>query len=1101
MLHLLSELMYVQTMPLDVCYDEYLGKLPAKYHPQDKLHFRAVKAFRESLLQKRRGLPVAIISIDVSKPHVLLMDNPTSHRPFLEGLGDIIKSECGEQNRETPGIEELSLHYDSIMQLFVSRRERAAALCMLSCIFPANTLRNTLGLNEDLICKTKKIILNLSPEVSKRTEETTKSAVKKLTSLVEKLENEAKSDREHIERLSNFPSQDEENFAKFELRNKEERIAKIRKDMHHMAKKAAKREMKKWKEDLLSQKGKGTGNYQIDRGAEDAVYRALCEQLAAHDRRRGDPETGYFEGRKKKHSKDLQQIANKWLSEHGKQLIKSASTIRSWAAPRNKRYRSSKDHRGKGLWKFSRNPQKKYADRHINIHYNRAAVKNYTRFCFSKANKNFRQLVLRRAIDDKAYLRCGTSEGFSRPLHKPVTLSNPQLQKHLPAYDFPSEAGYVAPGVVQIIHDMEETDDKFEIKSNTIVVTCKPKYTYSSSATNWFNDMYAIRLMCPDKHELTDGREPAEGSEERNVQCQLIFLKDSLVQYNLMDIEEDYLRITEGEEFLEREVLRHQVLLARIGRVLEKIEGMQQYEEHVQPILALSTCLQEFLEVLPTLVSHDDTQESYSKVCSEIQNLLGYLKTAGLPRHRPVDIQTSDAGPGVGTSEKLVRIRNAEYFLINDLDMQCRFHYAPADSKMHSVERIMSTLNEAAGDGTFIDVKRPSFYQEIGEERLLQMSIDDFKDFEKERNNSIAEDCAQEVCDRYQGVRCMGTTIKACTPNNECRLFFDEKYMKKCSSASSTNMLESLPGSHYYQRIAKFVEDHYIIYDNGIEGIKDACKVNPCQYHPDPEVMDNSIERVPGPVPDYSNSEEFSYLNPQDLKSGNITPSHDINVDAIKCNERQPNDFCPRTQLHALMKSCGELDLTVSKHTNDDGSVSYTTKDANNTMEKVKEKLPDFIQKFCGSDLKNEVLDYVENEYVKKVKMATRKKENLQAREEEAAKGVEDIDWDNLIKTSSLNTLKVAQLDLYVMEIIGKSAAQVRKTGYLKADKIMDITAHFYSNRGKIFTREIGSTVNLTFDWNLLVSLWAFEIVLVYIGGGGHSYIRLTYKCHRTSQT
>ena len=29
----------------------------------------------------------------------------------------------------------------------------------------------------------------------------------------------------------------------------------------------------------------------------------------------------------------------------------------------------------------------------------------------------------------------------------------------------------------------------------------------------------------------------------------------------------------------------------------------------------------------------------------------------------------------------------------------------PRDSKMHSVERVMSALNEAAGDGTFIDVR------------------------------------------------------------------------------------------------------------------------------------------------------------------------------------------------------------------------------------------------------------------------------------------------------------------------------------------------------------------------------------------------------------
>ena len=146
------------------------------------------------------------------------------------------------------------------------------------------------------------------------------------------------------------------------------------------------------------------------------VYRALFEQLAAHDRRKGNPDTSYVHQRK--HSKDLQMIANKWLKENGKRLMKSASTVRSWAAPRNKRYRSAQDHRGQGLWKFSRRSEKKDADRHINIHFNRAAMKNYTRFGFSTSRpENFKKHLIRRAIDDKAYLTCGTSEGFSRPQH------------------------------------------------------------------------------------------------------------------------------------------------------------------------------------------------------------------------------------------------------------------------------------------------------------------------------------------------------------------------------------------------------------------------------------------------------------------------------------------------------------------------------------------------------------------------------------------------------------------------------------------------------------------------------------------------------------
>ena len=63
------------------------------------------------------------------------------------------------------------------------------------------------------------------------------------------------------------------------------------------------------------------------------------------------------------------------------------------------------------------------------------------------------------------------------------------------------------------------------------------------------------------------------------------------------------------------------------------------------------------------------------------------------PQHKPIDFQTTDAGPGVGISETMVRLRMTEQFLINDLDFQVHAHYAPRDSKSHKVEQVMSSLN------------------------------------------------------------------------------------------------------------------------------------------------------------------------------------------------------------------------------------------------------------------------------------------------------------------------------------------------------------------------------------------------------------------------
>ena len=120
----------------------------------------------------------------------------------------------------------------------------------------------------------------------------------------------------------------------------------------------------------------------------------------------------------------MRHIANKYLAAHKQRLIKSCETVRSWGKCRNKRSYQSKQHRGKNLWSFVRS-QKNVKNDHINIHCNRAHIKNYTRFLYgSNINSN---LVIRRAMDDKPYIRCGTFEGFSWPLHCPVQVTDSPL--------------------------------------------------------------------------------------------------------------------------------------------------------------------------------------------------------------------------------------------------------------------------------------------------------------------------------------------------------------------------------------------------------------------------------------------------------------------------------------------------------------------------------------------------------------------------------------------------------------------------------------------------------------------------------------------------
>ena len=87
------------------------------------------------------------------------------------------------------------------------------------------------------------------------------------------------------------------------------------------------------------------------------------------------------------------------------------------------------------------------------------------------------------------------------------------------------------------------------------------------------------------------------------------------------------------------------------------------------------------------------------------------LDSLNLPKHRAIEIQTSDADSGVRTKEKLTQIRLAEAFQVHNLDLQGRLHYAPGDSRVHIAEKMMRSLNEHAVAGHTIPGTLSRFLQ------------------------------------------------------------------------------------------------------------------------------------------------------------------------------------------------------------------------------------------------------------------------------------------------------------------------------------------------------------------------------------------------------
>jgi len=535
----------------------------------------------------------------------------------------------------------------------------------------------------------------------------------------------------------------------------------------------------------------------------------------------------------------------------------------------------------------------------------------------------------------------------------PIAPVDPALQPSIPAYDFPEKYGYVAPGVHLIIRDMEENvdgdgRDKFSIEQATISVTCKPKILYSSSATNWSNDGYADRIRFPDEHEV-DG---TGYNLPQDDMPPLILIKDSAKQFLMSNIPTDYERCTKGGDHLKRECKRVGILRDRLEYAMG---GDNIIPEAVAPLmdttLTEAKSLLTWLETNPTS-SSKACRRKYLPLTNAITDLEACLSDI-VPQYRPCDIQTSDAGPGVGTSETVVRLRMVEHFLLNDLDFHCRMHYAPRDSKSHPVERVMASLNEALGDGRFITPQLTTLKEAFTEEELFQMSSEEVKKAEEELCEKAAVGCAEQVAARYEGTSCMKTSIHAHAPDRDdpyTQFWYDEADMLAWHR-SPTRQKESQPGSNYYKFLQDKFEEHYIKYDNGVEGIRVQGDFR----------CPTGISRVPPPVPDLSttrNDGTWHYHTPETLPE----PYQDVAA-------REVDDFCPRARLNQMVQDCGAVHLTMEERGD-----TTVFQDINETWLKITRELDQFVPSICGKDLEVAATKHAETVYLREIKRAINKK-------------------------------------------------------------------------------------------------------------------------------
>ena len=198
----------------------------------------------------------------------------------------------------------------------------------------------------------------------------------------------------------------------------------------------------------------------LDSDDEEFVAKSIEDKATYHGRRHDL----VMNTNRKVKKRDLLNIANYKLICRNKKMIKSATTVYNRDKPRSKRSVQAKKHRGKRLFCTKKPPKAEDVDNE-NTHYQRAHVKNVKCAFFGKEAKDVSHLCFMRSTDDKAYLRSGTSEGFSNARNQRIlTPTDVDKARALPKYDWPEKLVYQTPGAHRIFSKWSTMSDIGEEK-------------------------------------------------------------------------------------------------------------------------------------------------------------------------------------------------------------------------------------------------------------------------------------------------------------------------------------------------------------------------------------------------------------------------------------------------------------------------------------------------------------------------------------------------------------------------------------------------------------------------------------------------------------
>ena len=262
-------------------------------------------------------------------------------------------------------------------------------------------------------------------------------------------------------------------------------------------------------------------------------------------------------------------------------------------------------------------------------------MKNIKQFLLASRIGDQCKFALAKSSDDKAYLRPGTSEGFSGQRKRRIqTPSAEERSRKLPKYDFPESKVYITPATHRILKLHSETIDNMEEKivsnGDSHSVFVRPKAYVGSSGTIWASETMDLIAMYPNDYEVDNSDINDHPTYSTSLRKFFHAIKNYLQQFKHMTTAEDLNCVsgltTECKFASYEEVcLKHLVenitksLLFLENCTLCNAERNLTTSRFVPSVVSISDKARQLLIVLQTDVEKEFLNEAYESLLSNVK--------------------------------------------------------------------------------------------------------------------------------------------------------------------------------------------------------------------------------------------------------------------------------------------------------------------------------------------------------------------------------------------------------------------------------------------------------------------------------------------------